>query len=801
MKIEPAFIPVSGHRADANARLRHPAERGAWIWHPGCKAHETAILRFTLRFHLDAPACPLVHVTGDQRFQLRCDGQDIAFGPDRCDVEHWTVRSFHLHLPAGQHHLDALVWWLAEPGNVALRADPEAGGAGAAANPPMAQMSWRGGFLVFAEDLDAAVLNTGSAPWQVADLTPAVRLLRPQIPGYHDVGPAFDFDLEKWNAVSSRPAAEISPPLQPNIHGVRRPGWCLHPATIPEQLRQRWIGGRIRSVRDGWDGEPFLETQNAAWQGLLEGRPLTIPPNSKLTVLWDFETYLCGYPLPATQGGRRTLFEWEWAESLFDEKSRDAVTSHSAKGCRDAVDGRVFLGFGDCWLLAGDAAPPSLWWRSGRFARIRIATGAEPLTLQGLAILTSHYPLGDGAAWKSSDAGWDRVMPVFETTFRAAAHETWTDSPYYEQMCYMGDTRLHCLANYAWFTDDRLSRRAIEMFEWSRPASGLVAERYPSAWRQESVTYSMLWPLMLRDFAMWREDPDFVRGLLPGLRSLLAAVEGIGRRNGLLAEAPGWPFVDWVPGWDAGCGPGVREGDSSILNLHWVLCLQAAAEIEQAHGDRTLARRCRRMAGQCFQAVLARFWDARRGLLSDTVLSDAASEHAQFFALLTGLLDKDKSASCLAALRNPDGLAPASIYGSFYLLEALRMYGEEGEFHRRLEHWRGLPDLGFRTTPEAPEPSRSDSHAWGAHPAWHSLASIAGIRPAAPGFRRVRVAPCPGAFESVACSVVHPRGKIEVDLHFAEGAAQGWIVLPARTRGEWVWRGSTIPLKPGENRI
>ena len=794
------IFPPSGHPADANARVRHPAERGAWIWHPDYPAGRTAVLRFTLGFHLDVSTRTEIHVTGDQRFQLRCDGCDVSFGPDRCDPDHWTVQTLALNLEAGDHVFESLVWWLADDAGGGLRADPNQGGTPSGPLPPMAQMTVRGGFLLYTDDLPAGVLNTGTAEWQVADLTGAVRQARPAIPAYHDVGPSFDFDLEKWRNAKCVPAQIVVPPLAGNPHGVRRPGWCLYPANLPEQERAFWSGGRIRAVRAGWGDGPFTAEECAEKAGLLPGSGGTISPQTESTFLWDFERYLCGYPSLQVRAGAESVVEWDWAESLYEEKSPDAVHGSSPKGQRDQVAGKVFLGFGDRWRIHGDADTPSLWWRSGRYVRLRIRTGDAPLHIESLGVITTGYPLESGGSWSSSDAGWDRVIGICENSYRAAAHESWTDSPYYEQMSYLGDDRLHALGNYAWYPDDRLSRRAIELFDWSRQGSGLVAERYPSAWRQESVTYSMLWPLMLRDFVFWRDDPDFVRARLPGLRALLAELEGLKQRDGLIAEAPGWPFVDWVPGWDEGCGPGVREGDSSILNLHWVLCLQAAAAVEEAHGDPLLARRCHGLARTAFDAVLKRYWSGDRGFLLDTIGNDAASEHAQFFALLTGLLDAEKIRACLEAIAG-GGLAPATIYASFYLLDALYLHGLDADFHRRLAFWHSLPALGICCTPEGPEPARSDSHAWGAHPAWHTLASIAGVRPSAPGFAKVRVAPCPGPMEHLNGSVVHPRGLIKVDLRFSSGWPEGSISLPDGISGEFVWQGVSRPLLPGINSV
>jgi hypothetical protein len=392
-------------------------------------------------------------------------------------------------------------------------------------------------------------------------------------------------------------------------------------------------------------------------------------------------------------------------------------------------------------------------------------------------------------------------MPLFERAFRSSAHETWTDTPYYEQMCYVGDNVICALANYAWFGDARLSRRSIHLYEWSRRASGFVAERYPCRLRQESSTFSLFWPTMVRDYAWWRDDVPFVRSMIPGIRSLLAEFEGIAQ-DVLLRKVPGWPFIDWCPEWDNGCGPGVREGDSSIVNLQWVFALQAAAQLEAAFGDPMLGDRCTRLAQAVFAAVESRYWDTGANLFRDTLLADAWSEHAQTLALLTGLLDPAKTRAALVALEGEGKpLAKATIYGSFYVLRALSLRGQEAELHRRLAWWFDLPDRGFTSTPETPDPTRSDAHAWGAHPAWHAMASIAGVRPAAPGFAKVTVSPLPGPLTWIKTSVVHPRGMIDVDLRFANGKARGTIHLPEATEGDFRWGGLVIRLISGSNSI
>ena len=802
------LLPVTGHLADANTLLHHPAQKASWIWHPDKKPTETVVLRFRLKFSVSESVTPLVHVTADQRFQLRCDGNDVTFGPDRCDLVHWTVQTVRLDLAPGDHELEATVWFITETDGTVHDGDTGSLEDSKAPRPPMAQMSWRGGFLLYGEGVDSSLLTTGEAPWLVEDVTEAVKMERPFVPHYLDVGPTFTFDLERWSVRNGKPATVVMAPLKPNLHGVRRPGWSLFPAELPEQRRELWNGGRIRAFRPSWSEDPFKSTETnvpeiAPWQDLVSnGKPLVVPPQSEVTILWDLDLYKCGYPVTETEGGKGATIAWNWAEGLFEAPSPDKIVNETGKGNRNEIVGKVFQGLEDAWIVgaASRAWTPSLWWRCGRYVRLRVKTLDAPLTITGLTILTTRYPLDATASWKSSDASWDRLMQLFENAYKIAAHETWTDTPYYEQMCYVGDNLLNAVGNYAWFSDARISRRSIELYDWSRRASGMVAERYPSGWRQEASTFSLFWPVMVRDYAWWRDDVAFTKAMLPGLRSVIAEFDALVQEDGLLHKVPGWPYIDWVRCWNQGCGPGVREGDSSIVNLQWVMALLAAAQVEEAYGESLYAQRHRKVARETMDRIIARYWDAKRGLFLDTTGQAFACEHAQMFALLTGLLDADKTKACLAALRSGEGLEKATIYASYYTLEATYQFGDAAEFYRRVEFWRGLPDMGFTATPEMPEPTRSDSHPWGAHPAYHTLASIAGVRPDGPAFSKVRIAPLLGDHEHFEAKVVHPKGFVEVT--FRKTPKRTFTVkLPDGVGGEFVLGGKIQALKPGQNEI
>jgi alpha-L-rhamnosidase len=788
--------------AEANVHPRQPADAAAWIWHPACGDGCTVFLRFVLELVLAGPACCRVHVTADQRYQFSVNGTEVGFGPDRGHVGAWAVATHELELPAGSHRLEALVWWLRDE-SLAL---PHTGFATNEAKqrlrPPVAQASWRGGFLCAGEGGLADLINTGRAPWRVEDLTAAVALHMPDFPVYVDVGPEFRVDGRRWRR--PRPAVMAAPvagAIIGNPHGVQRTGWRLAPATLPEQHRTEVKRGRLRQIRAG-DGGAIGPDEQQAWEGLFHrAAEVTVPAGQERTLLWDFEDYVCGYARLTTRGGVGATVRIEWAEALFDGTSVGTPAGLVLKGRRDEINGKYFNGIGDEYHpAAGRIVFPAFWWRAGRYLRICVRTAGRPLTLQSLGIVATGYPLGPMADARTDDVELDEVLTRCERTMRACAHEVWTDCPYYEQMAYVGDSRISALGNYALFADDRLSRRMLVLFDETRRENGLVAERAPASWTQVSVTYSLLWVLMVRDFGWWRDDRAFVCERLRGVRAMLDEVLALADPSGLLREVPGWSFVDWVPAWHEGCGPGVREGDSCLVNLHLLLALRAHAELEQAFGEPELAVLAQRRAARLGRHILNRYWDAERGLLADTGALTDFSEHAQALGLLAGLAPARGVACWINAWLAGELTAP-SLYFTHYVLDAFHRADRTDALHARLGAWREVSATGLLTMPETPEPTRSDCHGWSAHVRWHFAASVAGVRPAAPGFSRVEVAPQPGALGLVEADVFHPRGQVRVVLERNDGGLRGTVELPRETPGTLRWRDARLSLSPGCNPI
>jgi hypothetical protein len=271
--------------------------------------------------------------------------------------------------------------------------------------------------------------------------------------------------------------------------------------------------------------------------------------------------------------------------------------------------------------------------------------------------------------------------------------------------------------------------------------------------------------------------------------------------QGLLQDLPGWPFMDWVPEWRYGIAPDGANGISALNNLLYVYALQQSAEIEDILGELRLAERLRKKASRTAVAVRAKFWDDSRGLMADNLDHTQFSEHGQCLALLTDTITGDQAQRCFKELLSASDLKRVTIYFSFYLMETWRKFGRGDLIIDRMNFWKDLVKQGLKTPVEQPGDTRSDCHAWGSHPLFHLHASVAGVRPASPGFRTVRIAPQPGKLPRIISRMPHPDGFIELNLAFEGDRCRGSVELPQGITGVFVWHDKEQNLESGSNVV
>jgi alpha-L-rhamnosidase len=135
-------------------------------------------------------------------------------------------------------------------------------------------------------------------------------------------------------------------------------------------------------------------------------------------------------------------------------------------------------------------------------------------------------------------------------------------------------------------------------------------------------------------------------------------------------------------------------------------------------------------------------------------------------------------------------------------LEALRKAGLGDRYIERLAPWQAMLKLGLTSAPENPEPTRSDTHAWSAHPNYGLLATVLGVRPSSPGFHTVRIAPALGPLRRAEGRVPHPLGDIEVQLvREGQHGMRADVTLPRGLSGVFEWQGRRKQLHEGRQTI
>ena len=755
-----------------------------WVAHPEIPVDEPQVVAYRRRFSLDEAARLRVHVSADERYELFLDGERLGRGPERGDVENWFYETYDLDLKPGEHTLVARSWWL-----------------GPDAPSPYAQHTVRPGFLLGAEGPLSELVDTGVAPWECKRIG-GYSWIHPEAlfgTGAKVVvhGPDFAWGWETGEGDGWVPAKAVLPARGANIANEHPPIWKLRPATLPPMLETDLQVGEVRHIQavDSEDTKPVpvvqynhLPAEAAEWNSLLQGKSaLKIPAGTMRRLIVDLGDYYCAFPEVVISGGNGAKVRIQWAEALYEQPEM------GPKGNRDRIEGKYFVGPGDTFEPDGGSSRrfDTLWWEAGRYLEVMVSTGAQPLTIERFRIRETHYPYKFDMRFDSSDARLREVVPLAKRVLEMCSHETYMDCPYYEQLQYIGDTRLHVLATYAFTRDDLLPRKAIWQFDQSRQNSGLTASRYPSRMTQIIPTFSLWWVGMLHDYAMWRDDMPFVADRMRGVRAVLEVFHTWVNKDGLLEAPRGWNFVDWVPCWVWGLPPDAENGISGIINWLMALMLTHAADLETMLGEPEMADRNRKLAERIARATDKAFWSEEKGMFADDLAKTSFSEHAQCLALLSGLLDPAKRDRVTGGLLKQPDLHRTTIFWNHYLFETYRLIGRMDRFFDRMGLWFDMKGLGFKTTLEHPEPSRSDCHAWGAHPIYHYFASLLGIRPAAPGFAKVSIEPHLGSLTWAKGRLPHPKGFITVDFAVQDGRLTGTVELPEGVDGTFSYGGTS----------
>ncbi len=762
----------------------HSRWKAAWISCPDAPQRDAGVFHFRKTVRVpDQPKNFIVHVSADNHFILYVNGNRVGIGPASGDVAHWRYETFDLAplMHAGENVIGATVW------NFGTSA-------------PVAQMSSQTGFVLQGDGENEQAANTDST-WQVEienGESPLPVNFMALLKSYYAGPPGELIDARtydwNWNGAQSGDAGKWKMAVLIGSAAARGSTdsptiWMLVPDPLPQMEMTRTPAGRIVSSSGITPPNP-----QAAF---------TVAPHSKASVLLDAGALTTAYSELTVTGGSGSRVRVTYAEALVDDKGR--------KGNRNEVEGRHILGMYDEFIADGSLRSfVPLIWRTWRFLQIDVTTGESPLTVEPPFASFTAYPFHEQGRFSASDGQLSKIWKVGWRTAQLCAHDTYMDTPYWERLQYVGDTRLQALISYVVAGDDRLARQAIDAIDDSRVPDGITQSRYPSALPQMISTFSLMWVGMVHDFWMHRDDPEFVRKHLAGTRTVLDWFLQHQRADGLMGRLPWWSFIDWTDDFTDGVPPQETDGGSAPITLQFIEALRNAADLEQHFGDAARERMYREHADQAAAGLWRLCWNQQYGLMADTPRQAHFSQHANALAVWLDVIPAEQQKPVLSkvlAANEPkaraDGpaMSKTSYYFTYYVTRALEHAGLADQYLSTLAPWRRMLALGLTTWAENPEPTRSDSHAWSAHPNYDLLRLVAGIRSAAPGFSEIIIEPNPGTLQRVQASMPHPKGRIDVSFAASGNSTEAKINCPDGVPAKLIWRGKTYPLQGGTQTL
>ena len=754
--------------AMAQLDLRSETWPAKWISVPETGAADYGIYYF--RKDVDLPTVPtryLVHVTGDNRYKLYVNEVLASMGPAKGDALHWNYETVDLapYLHAGNNVIAALVYHEGR-------------------NKPDSQISVRTGFLLQGEG-ESASLYTDKRWICIQD--PAYSPVPAIVSGYYVAGPGEMVDMNltiaDWNKadadVSAWKTAAEGPSGKPmGVCEVQDfDDHMLRPSTLPQMERT-----------------PFVI-----------GQGFTVPAHSKKEILLDNKVLTNAYFHLKLSGGRDAKVNIGYAESLYipDGDGPAYQLRLKGKGNRNETAGKVFVGREDRIISNGakNQEFTTLSWRTFRYVRLQVETGDEPLSVNEISGFFTGYPFTLDAHLDTDRQELLDMLEIGWRTARLCAWETYMDCPYYEQLQYLGDTRIQALVTLFNSKDDRLVKNFLHLADISRSADGITKSRYPTTIPQHIPPYALSYVYALHDYMMYGADTQFVMDLLPGAEQIMHYFSRFQLPDGRVRNLPGWNFSDWVNdrNWRSGVAPKGADGCSILMDLQLLLAYQMMADMEDVRGNTWQAGQYRASADNLATGVRNAYWDASKGLFADRMEKDQYSQHGNALAILCGIVDNPKALAL--KLQTDSSLAQCTIYYKFYLHEAYVKAGLGNDYLKWLDIWRENIAMGLTTWGEDANVfgTRSDCHAWGASPNIEFFRTVLGIDSDAVAFKRVRIEPHLGDLQEIGGTMPHPSGEISVHYKRKGQKLQVEVVLPDDIDGRFVWNGKEQHVRGGKN--
>lgn len=437
--------------------------------------------------------------------------------------------------------------------------------------------------------------------------------------------------------------------------------------------------------------------------------------------------------------------------------------------------------------------------------QIEATNVTTPIEILDVGAVFSSFPVAYKGSFECSDPELTKLWKGYRWLTQICMQTHHLDSPnHQEPICDPGDYLIESLANYYAFGEPWLARQDLRKF------GGLLKKL---KYQNFHTSYSLLWLQMLMVYYDYTGDSMLVTELAPQVHELLDTFTSWRGKNGLISEAPNYMFMDWVKIAGFGCHHPPAVIGQGYMTAFYYRALLDARRVAELTGDKARAKNYTHLRSEVAPAFNRELWNAREGLYRDGKPFQSSvktnkwlpadkeietfSTQVNALAVLYDLAPKKNQAAIVDTLmaRTDMNTQP---YFMFFVFDALSHSGRfEKHALTQMKRWKMVEE----TQSYYEMWDGGDlSHAWGSAPMIQLSATVLGVKPLSPGFRKFEVRPQPCGLDWAKGIVPTPHGDIAVSWTRANGEMKLEVTVPSGCEAE-VIANKKKRFGPGHHQI
>ena len=462
----------------------------------------------------------------------------------------------------------------------------------------------------------------------------------------------------------------------------------------------------------------------------------------------DFGKEVAGYVRFRLKGVAGGIVDLGYSETLLN-------------GHVDPLRNNEGVNYADRYVMRdGPQAWELFFWKGFRYLQLTFRNCSKPVAVESVDLLFTSYPVKYRGSFECSDALLTKIWDVGRWTLQLCMHDGYEDCPWREQSQWVGDAQVELESNYVTFGDLALGAKYFRQIAQGQGENGSLPASYPAGVavypkRQPMPveatlpTFMVQWVSTLLAYYRYTGERKLVSELFPTVERVLAYFDRRLDDHGLLANVPGFTFLDWTSGLQM--SPQGSPGELTGLNCHYYRGLLDAAELAVLVGNDARRAEWTQKAERVKQSVNDRLWSEEKGVyvpgrMGDQVTGKLAV-HESVLAAYAGVAPEERIKRSLDTLfgKPPaEAIQIGSPYFYFAYLQALRRAGRhEQALAVTREAYGKMLEAGATTWWEHLGGFASLCHAWSTAPNSDLSRYVLGVQLTEPGYAAFRVEPYP----------------------------------------------------------